>query len=84
MQEIYFDNAATTQVLPEIADIAVRMMCEDYGNPSAMYGRGLQAERAVKAGSADMTDEERIFFYKNLSSIADQLEEYYCRLINGV
>ena len=48
MQEIYFDNAATTQVLPEIADIAVRMMCEDYGNPSAMYGRGLQAERAVK------------------------------------
>ncbi len=45
---------------------------------------GDKAERAVKAGSADMTDEERIFFYKNLSSIADQLEEYYCRLINGV
>lgn len=45
---------------------------------------GDKAERAVKAGSADMTDEERIFFYKNLSSIVDQLEEYYCRLINGV
>ena len=45
---------------------------------------GDKAERAVKAGSADLTDEERIFFYKNLSSIADQLEEYYCRLINGV
>ena len=48
MQEIYFDNAATTQVLPEIAEVAVRMMCEEYGNPSALYGRGLQAERAIK------------------------------------
>lgn len=48
MQEIYFDNAATTRVLPEVAELAVRMMCEEYGNPSALYGRGLAAERAVR------------------------------------
>ena len=48
MQEIYFDNAATTQVLPEVADLALHMMREEYGNPSALYQKGLQAERCVK------------------------------------
>jgi len=48
MQEIYFDNAATTQVLPEVADLALHMMREEYGNPSALYQKGLRAERCVK------------------------------------
>lgn len=48
MQEIYFDNAATTKVLPEVADLALHMMQEEYGNPSALYQKGLRAERAVK------------------------------------
>lgn len=46
-QEIYFDNSATTRVLPEVAELAYRLMCEDYGNPSALYGRGLQAEKLL-------------------------------------
>ena len=46
-QEIYFDNSATTQVLPQVADLAYRMMCEDYGNPSALYGKGLTAEKVL-------------------------------------
>ncbi len=46
-QEIYFDNSATTQVLPQVADLAYRVMCEDYGNPSALYGRGLAAEKLL-------------------------------------
>ena len=36
-----------------------------------------KAERAVQGGSADMTDEERAFFYKSLQSIADNLKTYY-------
>ncbi len=48
MQEIYFDNAATTQVLPEVADLALHMMREEYGNPSALYQKGLRTERCVK------------------------------------
>ncbi|MBQ2887819.1 MAG: cysteine desulfurase [Firmicutes bacterium] len=46
-QEIYFDNSATTKVLPQVADLACRVMCEDYGNPSALYGRGLAAEKLL-------------------------------------
>ena len=46
-QEIYFDNSATTQVLPEVAELALRLMREDFGNPSALYGRGLSAEKLL-------------------------------------
>lgn len=54
MQEIYFDNAATTQVLPEVADLALHMMREEFGNPSALYNKGLRAERAVKEARAQV------------------------------
>lgn len=47
-QEIYFDNSATTRVLPEVAELAYHMMCEEYGNPSALYRRGLAAEKLLK------------------------------------
>lgn len=47
-QEIYFDNSATTRVLPQVADLACRVMCEEYGNPSALYRRGLAAEKLLK------------------------------------
>ena len=46
-QEIYFDNSATTRVLPEVAELARCLMCEEYGNPSALYGRGLAAEKLL-------------------------------------
>ena len=36
-----------------------------------------KADRAVKAGSADQTDEERIAFYRKLSDIVANLTEYY-------
>ena len=41
--EVYFDNSATTQVLPEVAEQMMKIMCEDYGNPSSMHNKGLQA-----------------------------------------
>ena len=46
--EAYLDNSATTVVLDEVADIVVETMKNDYGNPSSMHMRGLQAEHYVK------------------------------------
>lgn len=40
-----------------------------------------KANKAVVAGSADMTDGERELFYKSLSSIVENLGEYYKRLV---
>ena len=48
LREIYLDNAATTAVRKEVADFVYRLMCENYGNPSSLHLRGLQAELAVK------------------------------------
>ena len=46
--EIYLDNGATTRVCPEAAEIAVRMMTEDYGNPSSTYRKGREAHAALE------------------------------------
>lgn len=40
-----------------------------------------KANRAVEAGSMDFTEEERVTFYKSLSDIAKNLNEYYDNLI---
>ncbi len=48
MKEIYFDNSATTRVLPEVADAVYEMMVSQYGNPSALYHLGVEAERTLK------------------------------------
>ena len=45
--EAYFDNSATTPVYPEVRDLVVRLMEEDYGNPSSLHLKGVEAARYV-------------------------------------
>ena len=65
--EAYFDNSATTRCYEEVKDIVVKTMTEDFGNPSAMHLKGVQAEKYVKesaqtlAGILKVTEKE-IFF----------------------
>ena len=42
--EVYLDNAATTRVCPEAADIAYKTMLETYGNPSSTHTKGREAK----------------------------------------
>ena len=42
--EAYLDNSATTRCYEEVKDIVVKTMMEDYGNPSAMHQKGVEAE----------------------------------------
>lgn len=46
--EAYLDNSATTRCYEEVRDIVVKTMMEDYGNPSAMHLKGVEAEKYVK------------------------------------
>ena len=46
--EIYLDNSATTRVYPEVAQLMTKIMCEDYGNPSSMHHKGVEAEKYVR------------------------------------
>ncbi|NLL79518.1 MAG: cysteine desulfurase [Clostridiales bacterium] len=46
--EIYLDNSATTRCFDSVAQLMMKIMCEDYGNPSSMHMKGLQAEQYVR------------------------------------
>lgn len=46
--EAYLDNAATTPVFPEVKEIMVRVMEEDYGNPSSKHTKGMEAEQYIR------------------------------------
>ena len=48
--EAYFDNAATTKVLPQVKDLMVKIMEEDFGNPSSLHMKGVDAEKYVRQG----------------------------------
>lgn len=45
--EVYLDNSATTKVYPEVAELVSKIMLEDYGNPSSVHMKGVEAERYV-------------------------------------
>lgn len=46
--EIYFDNSATTRALDGVKDLVVKLMTEDYANPSSRHRKGMEAEQYVK------------------------------------
>ena len=48
----YLDNVATSRVLPEAAEVAVRVMCEDFGNPSSLHKMGIDAARILEDSRA--------------------------------
>ena len=51
---IYFDNSATTVVLPAAAEAANKYMLEQYFNPSAAYSAAVQADRDVTQARASI------------------------------
>ncbi len=46
--EAYLDNAATTRVAEEVQEIMQQVMRIDFGNPSSMHRKGMEAEKYVK------------------------------------
>lgn len=48
MKEIYLDNAATTRACEEAVAAMTKVLREDYGNPSSLHGKGIQAEQYLK------------------------------------
>lgn len=65
--EAYFDNAATTRALDQVAEIVVETMTKDYGNASAKHRKGVEAEKYLKlaaqviSGSLKVKEKEIIF-----------------------
>lgn len=55
-KEIYFDNSSTTRPSPEVVDVVVRTMTEDFGNPSSMHKKGMDAEGYVRGSARTLAD----------------------------
>ena len=61
--EIYLDNSATTRCFPEAAKLMYKVLTEDYGNPSSLHQKGVDAEKYVR--------EAKEIIAKNPKAIAD-------------
>lgn len=67
MHRIYFDNAATTQLDPEVFEAIVPYLNEHYGNPSSIHAFGRQTRAAIEkarrqvAGLLNCTPGEIVF-----------------------
>lgn len=64
---IYMDNAATTAVKPEVLDVMVNSLKEEYGNPSSIYGLGQNSKATIETARAQVAkalnaDPREIFF----------------------
>lgn len=65
--EIYLDNSATTRVFPEVAELMTKIMCSDYGNPSSLHMKGVEAENHIRYAKTTLAkilkvSEKEIFF----------------------
>ncbi|MFY9216838.1 MAG: cysteine desulfurase family protein [Tepidanaerobacteraceae bacterium] len=48
MKEIYLDNSSTTKVLEEAAQAVFDAMTINFGNPSSLHRKGIEAEKIMK------------------------------------
>lgn len=64
---IYLDNSATTKPCPEAVEAVTRALTEDWANPSALYGFGFDAAKALRLARAKVAaalgaETDRVYF----------------------
>ncbi len=65
--EAYLDNSATTACFEEVAQLMHKILCEDYGNPSSLHHKGVEAEAYLRYANETFAkllkvNEKEIFF----------------------
>ena len=65
--EVYLDNSATTACFEDAAQLMHRILCEDYGNPSSLHHKGVEAEAYLRYANETFAkilkvNEKEIFF----------------------
>lgn len=65
--EAYLDNSATTRCSERAKDLMVKILTEDYGNPSSLHLMGMHAENYIKEAKSKIAktlkvDEKEILF----------------------
>ena len=65
--QAYLDNSATTRCSEGVRDIVVKVMMEDFGNPSSRHDKGMEAEKYLREARMEIAatlkaDEKEIYF----------------------
>lgn len=84
--EVYLDNSATTRCFPEVAQFMMKILCEDYGNPSSMHRKGVEAEQYLRYAGETLSRllkvDERELIYTSGGTESDNLALIGCATAN--
>lgn len=84
--EVYLDNSATTRCFNEVAALMTQIMCEDYGNPSSLHRKGVQAEKYVRYAkdviARNLKVNEKEIFFTSGGTESDNLALRGCAYAN--
>lgn len=58
--EAYLDNAATTMPSAGVREIILKTLSGDYGNPSSLHRKGMEAERYIKEAGSVIADSMKV------------------------
>lgn len=85
--EVYLDNSATTRVFPEVAKLMTQIMCEDYGNPSSLHMKGVEAEKYLRDAAQTLARilkvKEKEIIFTSGGTESDNLALIGCALSNN-
>lgn len=84
--EVYLDNSATTRCFSEVAELMTKIMCEDYGNPSSLHRKGMQAEQNIRYAkeiiAKNLKVNEKEIFFTSGGTESDNLAIRGCAYAN--
>lgn len=84
--EVYLDNSATTKCYDNVREIVGKVMCEDYGNPSSMHKKGVDAEKYVRESKEIFAKllkvQEKEIFFTSGGTESDNLALIGCARAN--
>ncbi len=84
--EVYLDNSATTRCFDQVAELMTHIMCEDYGNPSSLHRKGVQAEKYIRYAkeviAKNLKVNEKEIFFTSGGTEADNLAIRGCAYAN--
>ncbi len=74
--ELYLDNSATTQPLPEVVESMLHVLTEGFGNPSSGHARGRKSRQAIdrareQVANFTMSNSNRIIFVSGATEAND-------------
>ena len=84
--EVYLDNSATTRCYTNVRELVGKVMCDDYGNPSSMHKKGVEAEKYVRESKETFAKllkvQEKEIFFTSGGTESDNLALIGCAKAN--